>query len=93
MSQEERDAKAARRWGSFRYRYSRSLMLQFTGREKLSTQQSPPLSGDRTVRPKRGGSSNKLTAPSFDTYQGAASGTLLHIFPYVNLPIDASVPK
>lgn len=27
MSQEERDAKAARRWGSFRRRYSRSLML------------------------------------------------------------------
>jgi len=93
MSQDERDAKAARRCATHRCHYSDPLMLEFTGLGKLSTLQSLPLSGDRIVLPKRGVSSNKPTAPSFDTYQGVASGTLLHIFPYVNLLIEISEPK
>ena len=93
MSQEERDAKAARRYAGHKRRYSDLFMLGFTERRKPSILQSLLLSDDRTVRPKQGVSSNKPTAPSFETYQGVASGTLLHIFPYVNSPIEASVPK
>jgi len=93
MSQEERDAKAARRCASHRRRYCDLLMQESAGQGKLSTLQSLLLSDDRTVRPKRGASSNKPTVPSFGTYQGVASGTLLHIFPYVNSLIEAPVPK
>ena len=63
------------------------------GLGRLSILQSLPLSGDRIVQLKQGVSSNKHTAPSFDTYQGVASGTSLHIFPYVNPLIEASEPK
>jgi len=84
MSQEERDAKAARRCVGPRRRYSGVLMLDSTGQGKLLTLQSLPLSDDRTARPKQGVSSNKHTAPLFDTYQGVANGISLHIFPYVN---------
>ena len=93
MSQEERDAKAARRCANYRCCYSGLLTLEFAGRGKLSTLQSLLLSDDRTVQPKQGVSSNKPTAPSFDTYQGVASGTLLHIFPYVDSPTEDSVSK
>ena len=88
MSQEERDAKAARRCASHRRRYSDLLMQEFAEQGRLSTLQSLLLSDDRTVQQKQGVSSNKPTAPSFDTYQGVANGTLLHIFPYVNFPIE-----
>jgi hypothetical protein len=93
MSQEERDAKAARRCASHRRRDSDLLMQEFTGLGKLSTLQSLLLSDGRTVRPKQGVSSNKPTAPSFDTYQGVENGTLLHTSLYVNPPIETSVPK
>jgi hypothetical protein len=87
MSQEERDAKAARRCASHRRRHSHLLIPEFAGRGKLSTLRSLLLSDGRTVRQKQEVSSNKPTAPSFDTYQGVASGTWLHTFPYVNSPI------
>lgn len=94
MSQDERDAKAARRCASHRCCYLGSLTQELTEPGKHSTLRSLLLSDDRTVRPKQGVSSNKPTVPSFGTHQGAENGTLLHIFPYVSeFPIDAPALK
>ena len=94
MSQDERDAKAARRCVDHGRRNSCQLIQEPIGLGKHWTLQSLLLSDDRTVRLKQGVSSNKPTAPLFGTYQGAESGTLLPIFPYVSeSPIKASAPK
>jgi len=57
------------------------MRRQQGGQGKLLTLQPLLSSGDRTVQLKQGDSSNKPTAPSFGTYQGVASDTLLHISP------------
>ena len=92
MSQDERDAKAARRCAAHSFAIQ-TFDTAFTELGKRSTRQSLPPSGDKIVPQKQGDSSNRPTAPSFDIYQGVASGTSLHTFPYVNPPIEASEPK